>query len=568
MKRGLCPLALAMLIIAIPFCTLGSETTLLVNGKSVELNHPLEEVADQTFAPINELGLYLGTEATLVEEEDSLVVRTSSGVILFPIDHFPILNGTYYAPLKQLASISSASIHRLGNEIYVESSPARMTGIDIMAEGASVRFDGFKPYQTLPSKPKTIHIRFHNCVLEATPQQVIPESQIIKAVALSVSGDYTADLVITLSHEYAIGIKHFIAEGYYALSFTFNQQQLIETEDQISPQITHHTLTTDIGNGQVKLDYLYIDQWRDRYHLLPAISQDGIGHLSSLQQLALSHKAQAAISANPYDTQTNIPLGLLVINNQALRLDYKKQAALGIDLFGRLSFLKPEVCLYLCTEDTSIAIDDLNRPIEPGELIMYQAGYAGPISRGVADSFRTLKIKSDRVTSVQEGPYIVIDPNASLLVACGTASERIASLGISDTVSLELIVNQGENLITNAVGDGELLYLEGNKILNTTQESPDAESYMSDKLASRTVLATDWYGGLILMSIVRNSNSVGIDLAGIHYILEMLPVKLKNAIAFDGKDSGAMVFSYHSTYREILPSAKVAVGLLLVPMDQ
>jgi hypothetical protein len=568
MKRGMCFVTLAIVIIVIPFCALGNETSLYVNGKSVNLNLPLEEIDDQTFVPLDELGLHLGTESTLVEEENSLAIRTTSGELLFPVDCFPILHGAYYAPLEQLVSISSARIHNIGSEIYIESEASRLTGINIQAEDVGVRFDAFAPYQELPTKPNILHLRFYHCVLDATPQQIIPKSDIIKSVALSVSSDYTADLIIILSHESAVGIKRFIAEGVYSISFSFNQTAFAETEERISPYITYHALSMDIQDKPVILKYLYIDEWRDHFKLLPAVCLDGVGPLCSLEKMARFHRAQAAINANSYDAETDIPAGLVIIDGQALRLDYEDRAALGIDILGRLNFFNPEVSLYLCTEDTKVLIDDLNRPIEPREVIMYTAGYSGPVSRGFGEYFLSLKIKSDRVASLQQGPYVVTDPQAELVVACGSASDRLASLVVGDTVSLELRVDGAQHFITNAVGDGTLLYLNGNKLLTPTEEGADADLYMVDRLTACTVLATDWYGGLILMAVVKNATSAGTDLAGLHDVLDMVPVKLKNAIAFNGEDSGSLVFTYQSTYREISSGGKVAVGLLLVPIDQ
>jgi hypothetical protein len=561
-----------MLVIAIPFCALGSKTSLYVNGKSIALVHPLEEVDGHFFAPIDELGMYIGAQSYSAQEEGSLAIRTISGLDLFPVDHFPLLNGAYYAPLEQLVSISSASIHRLGSEIYIESKPACLVWMVSGAQEVNVRFNAFAPHQTISYESDLLHLRFYNCTVDATPQLIIPESKFIKSVTLSVSGDYTADLIISLAQQSAVGIKHFVSEGFYSVSFSFGMGQLTKIEERISPYITYHKINLETGDGSVTLKYLFIEQWRDHYKLMPVISEDGIGSLSTLKEMAAFNQAHVAISANPYNQETGIPEGLLIIDNQALRLDNNSYTSLGIDLFGRLLFFHPEVCLYLCGGSEQIEIDDLNRPVKPGELIMYKAGYSGPMYTGLADNFRVLKIKDGRVASVQVGPYLITDPGLDLLVARGSAGKRIGSLVVGDTVGFKLIVDQQENLLTNAVGGGTILYLDGNKVTPAEIDRRD-ESSTLDSPATWTVLATDWQGGLIFMIVIDHRTGTKEASTGIHDILNILEVKLKNAIAFYGSHPGSLVFAYHSSYRETPPGGKppggkAAVGLLLVPTDQ
>jgi hypothetical protein len=191
---------------------------------------------------------------------------------------------------------------------------------------------------------------------------------------------------------------------------------------------------------------------------------------------------------------------------------------------------------------------------------------------GLADNFRVLKIKDGRVASVQVGPYLITDPGLDLLVARGSAGKRIGSLVVGDTVGFKLIVDQQENLLTNAVGGGTILYLDGNKVTPAEIDRRD-ESSTLDSPATWTVLATDWQGGLIFMIVIDHRTGTKEASTGIHDILNILEVKLKNAIAFYGSHPGSLVFAYHSSYRETPPGGKppggkAAVGLLLVPTDQ
>jgi|GEM_PF-676412 hypothetical protein len=568
MKSGLRFIVLVVFVLAVAVCVRGGEISLYVDGESIVLSHPVVQRESEIFVPLREIGLSLGIEAALVEEEDSITIRSTDGDHFFAIDHFPIYNGVYYISLEELISVASARMHILGSEIYIESDAPHLTAINASANRVSVRFDGFVPYEILSSNGGSLHLRFYHCTMAVAPHKVTVTGGVVSSVALTVSGPRSADLIISLSQESLPQIKRFTADGFYSVSLTFDHQPSTEMEETIAPHITYHEITTNIGAGLVKVKYLYIDGWRDHYKLVPATSENGIGTLSPLQDIARSHAAYAAINGNFYDTETSIPIGLLIVNGEVLSSNYERRAALGIDLFGRLSFFNPQVSLYLRTQATKIAIDDVDRPIRSGELIMFTAGYSGPLTSGFVDSFRVVKIRSDRVTSVQDGPYMIVDPDADLLVACGSACSRIESLRVGDEVNFEYALDQGDLLITDAVSAGPLLYHDGDVVLSPQEESFNVDSYLVSGRAARSLLATDWYGGLVLLTVIKNSESVGTDFAGLLNILGKLPVKVKNAIAFDGGHSSSLVFKDGPIYREISSGGKVAVGLLLVPTDR
>ncbi|MEA3238698.1 MAG: phosphodiester glycosidase family protein [Candidatus Bipolaricaulota bacterium] len=568
MKSGLRFIILAVFVLAVAVCVRGGEISLYVDGELIVFSHPVVQRESEIFVPLREIGLPLGIETALVEEERSITIRSADNDHFFPIDHFPLHNGVYYISLEELVSVASARMHVLDSEIYIESDTPHLTAIDASANRVSVRFDGFVPYEVLSSDGGSLHLRFYHCTMAVAPHKITVTGGVVSSVALTVSGPRTADLIISLSQESLPQIKRFTTDGFYSVSLTLDHQPSTEMEETIAPHITYHEITTDIGAGSVKVKYLYIDEWRDHYKLVPATSENGIGTLSLLQDIARSHAADAAINGNFYDTKTNIPIGLLIVNGQILSSNYERRAALGIDLFGRLSFLNPQVSLYLRTQATKIAIDDVDRPIRSGDLIMFTAGYSGPLTSGFVDSFHVVKIRNDRVTSVQDGPYVIVNPNADLLVACGSARSRINSLRVGDEVNFEYTLDQGDLLITDAVSAGPLLYHDGNEVLSPQEESFIIDSYLVSGRAARSLLATDWYGGLILLTVIKNSESVGTDFAGLLDILGRLPVKVKNAIAFDGGHSSSLVFKDGPIYREISSGGKVAVGLLLVPTDR
>lgn len=562
-------LAIAVIcILVVALGMSGGEVPLRVNGDVVTLIHPLLQEAGQWLVPLREFGLRLGVEAAYIEEENSICVRWDDGKVFFSTDYFPLYGGIYYIPLDELIDIVGAELHTIGDEIYIETDLQQLISLEATADRVIARFDGFVPYETIETRSGTIHLRFYHCALATVPRQVALTGGAITSATLGTSTGQSIDLIIEISGTSLPQTKRFETPGFYSVSLTFDHQPLVEAEVEILPHVTYHEIETDLGEGPVKINYLYVENWREHYRLVPTISQRGLGTLSSLKEMALSHGARAAINANFFDPATGIPIGLLIINGQALGSNYARRAAVGIDLFGRLTFFHPAVYLYLRTGEERIPLDDVNRSIQADELVAYTAGYPGPITRGSSQTFRTVKVRDDQVTAIQDGPYVVEDRSADLLVACGAARDRLTTLRIGDEVNIEYTLDEGNLLITDVVSAGPLLVASGRDALDPEAESFQIGSYLVSGLAARSVLATDWHGGLILLTVTKNSGSVGANFEDLLSILHRLPIKVKDAIAFDGGHSSSLVFKDGATYREIGSGGKVAVGLLLVPTDR
>jgi hypothetical protein len=546
----------------------GGEVPLFINGDVVHLEHASLWQDGRLLVPLREFGLKLGVEAAYIEEEGSISIRWADGKRFFSTDHFPVYDNVYYIPLDELVSLIGAKMHTVGEEIYIEIGLRHLTSLETTAERVTARFDGFVPYEPIEVNPGTIHLRFYHCALATAPRRITLTGGAITAITLREEIGQTVDLIMEVADASVPQTKRLDVPGFYSVSLSFDHQPSMEAEAEILPHVTYHEIETDLGEGPVKINYLYVEGWREHYRLIPAIPEEGVGALSSLKEMARAHGARAAINANFFDTATNTPIGLLIIDGKVLSSNYERRAALGIDLFGRLTFFNPTLYLYLRFGGEKIPLDDVNRPIKQDELICYTAGYLGAITRGSSQIYRTVKVRNDRVTAIQDGPYVVEDRSVDLLVASGDARARLAGLMVGDEVNIEYTLDEGDLLITDVVSAGPLLVSSGKDVLDPAAESFKLDSYLVNGLAARSVLATDWYGGLIMLTVVKNSESVGADLDDLLSILHRLPVKVKDAIAFDGGHSSSLVFKDGATYREISSGGKITVGLLLVPTDR
>ena len=535
-----------------------------LNGEALHLDHPAFTRGGELFVPLREFGLWLGAEAA--STDGKIRLRWADGDESLSPDSLVDKDGIYYIGLTEFTELVGAQVHTLGDDIYIETQPVPLNSLEWKPEYVTARFSAFVPYIVDTPASGVYRITFYHTTLATAPLEVAVTGGPVRRVSLTPGRLDTAVLTIETTPGSVPASKRFAAPGFYSVSLSFDHRAESESQIEIAPHITYHEVTTDLGAGPVEIRYLYIEDWSSHFRIVPAVPDTGVGTLADLSAIARAHGATAAINANFYDTTTNDPVGLLIVDGTVLSSNYQRRAALGIDLFGRLTFFTPQVKLYLRTQEGKIPIDDVNRPIKGDEVIAFTPGYAGPVKTGLTiRSFRIVKVKDDRVVSVDDAPYIIPDRSATLIVGNGDAKSRLAGLSVGDEANLEYTLDQGDLFITEAVSAGPLLIKDGKDVLNPEKESFSADSYLVRGRAARSLLATDWLGGLLLLVVVKNRTSVGANFQDLLSILHRLPEPVKNAIAFDGGHSSSLVFKDGSIYREVSNGGKVAVGLLLVP---
>jgi len=567
MRSG-CLAGVALLCVFVAVLAVSDEVLLWVNNDQVILLHSPFRDGGQVMVPLLEFGRFVGLEASYVDQDLSILTRSSRGEKLFSVEYFFIRNRIAYVPLTKLAELTGARMHTMGKEVYVETNPASLTSFNSTSDEVTARFNGFVPCRTIEAGDGRIRLRFYHCSLAVAPQWLGFSDGPISSVELRETRNQIVELTVSFSSAYLPQSNRSSSAGLYSLSLVFNHELQAREREEILPWIAYNQIQSDLGHGTVTTNYLYIDSWHEHYQLASAIPLNGVGNLAYLRDIAQFHGALVAINTNFFDTATNIPVGLLIVNGEAQSSNYRRRGALGIDIFGHLEFFNPTISMFLRADGKRIAIDDVNRPIKQDEIVVYTPDYTATISRGSLGSYRILKVRSHRVVATEDSPYVVQDSSTTLVVASGTARSKLATIGVFKEVNIEYVLDQGDPLITDAVSAGPLLMVAGKDVLDPAREAFNLNSPLVNGLASRSVLATDWYGGLILLAVVKDMGSVGADFADLLAILHSLPVRIKDAIAFDGGHSSSLVFRDGASYREIGTGGKVAAGLLLIPHNR
>jgi hypothetical protein len=553
-----------LLALALP--TAGNQGSVFLAGELVTLPHILHDERNRLLVPLEAFGLQAGVEVIELEKEGLTRLHWGKEWAFLPTGDLTHHEGSSYIPLEELIDLIGGAMYRIGEDIHIDIESHALISLETAADRFIARFDGYLPYEMIPSEPGKIRLRFHQCVfgpaLEPTTF-VNPEGPLTTAI-ISAAPTNAIDVLLEFPQNLSPQIRRMSTSGFYSVSITFDHRPHVETETEILPDLSYHKIETDFGKGSVKFEILHVKNWRQRYHLRPALPEGGVGALSTAAAMLETNHAQAAISANAFDVETSLPIGLLVIDDTVLSSSDAPRTALGIDLYGRLTFFQPTASLHLRSDETLIPIDDVNRPIQLSELIAYTENYHGTIARGTTQPFRIVKIRADRVVSVQDTPYIIEDPSATLLVTSGDARARLSRLIIGDEAIFDYALDPDTPLITDVVSAGPLLIASGEVVLDTAQSDPPP----ANETMACTLLATDWYGGLYLLAVSKDQDSVGASYEDILTILHDCPTRIKNALVLASDAFSSLSFREEKTYRDATCDADVAVALLLIPIGR
>jgi hypothetical protein len=554
-----------LLTIALP--TFSNEVTVFLSGESIAPLHVFWDENGRLLVPLEAFGLRAGVEVTKLEAEGLVRLRRGEERALLPRDDLTDYEGSLYICLETFIDLIGGAVYRIGDDIHIEIDSHALISLDITTDHLTARFDAYLPYETILAEPGNVHLRFHQCTFSSAAEPTTfsdPEGPVTTAIVSAASLN-AVDFILKSSQQLVPRIKQLSSPGFYSVTITFGHQPLSETQMEILPDFSYHKIETDVGKGPVTIEVLHVKNWRHQYRLRPALPEGGVGTLSSAQAMLESYSAEIAVGANPFDAETSLPVGLLVIDDTILSFADVPRAALAVDLYGRLTFFQPTAAsFHLRSAERFIPVDDVNRPIRSDELIAYTENYHGTIAHGTTRPFRIIKLRADRVVSIQNTPYVIEDPSATLLVASGEARARLSELTIGDEAVFDYTLTPDVPLLTDLVSTGPLLIASGEDVLDTRPSDP----IVADEAVGHTVLATDWYGGLFLIAIAKDQDSVGASYEDILTILHDQPTRIKDAIPLASGTFSTLSFRKEASYRDTTYPADIAVGLLLIPIER
>ncbi|MDW8141232.1 MAG: hypothetical protein RMJ90_02975, partial [Candidatus Bipolaricaulota bacterium] len=264
-----------------------------------------------------------------------------------------------YIELEKLAQIAEIRLLKWGSEYHLWSTPARLRSVRTLSNGSVIfSFDARVPFELqLKSQPVTVRF-FH--VQSPSPLQgegwgegvkFSPEEPGVLRAYLSHATTSWQATAIESDREFSVWLRPAITERPAELPRALLRT---ETQTRIHEDILYlHARAVTLA-GPVSLRYLKISRWRERYRLVTLLPPDGIGSLAPLDHLA--SQALAAINANFFDPQSQLPIGLLIKDGVLHSAPYGQRGALAITLFGELEFVAPKLALsaYLLGQRVAI----------------------------------------------------------------------------------------------------------------------------------------------------------------------------------------------------------------------
>ena len=548
---------IASVLILLPFVAAGTEAPLFIDGVPAVLSSPLVVSEGTAYAPLTDLAPAIGVEVVRATFE-SVTLRWNGGRADFPASRFPVFSGETYVSIDWLIAVVGGRIHRIGEELHVDTSVAGLVDLEASEEEVLLRFDGFVPQEVAVQDESTIRILFHHCRIRIPPQSIILAGGRIDRVDLASIEPGGCELTLSLSRSGPLRVRRFESSGFYSVSIEIGDESYFETVTEMSGGIAVHEVRAVMSGGETELAYVTVDDWRRDYRLRPGISPAGVGRTSPLTEIAAGPGAIAAIGGGS-------SLDLFVLDGIPYALGSGTGEALGFDLFGRPYTFSASVSVAFCAAGVKVPLDGVNRPLTYGEAVAYSPGYTSEIARGVPGSFTVIKLRDGRVVSIFDGPFVSTEPTAAFVVASGEARGAFSSISLGDRAKIETDSSDDGTDVIDAIGIVGVLFEDGNDL------SPSIAARLGSAAGEPLgwdLVCTDWYGGLILLSVNRDPASAGATLSDLAAYLRSLSSPVRGAFILNAGRSGGVVCSDSGSYCHLVSGERVAAALCLVPVER
>jgi len=557
MKRGVVAGGIGVfLLLVASWSSCVTAVSVYINDEPLVMDRPVLAEGGSILVPLDEFGLAIGIET--IVEDDQLVLRWGGARRGLDADLYAMREGTAYATLEWMVGLVGGEVHRVGETWFVETTPATLEDLEASAGRIVLRFDRFAPIVIDSTADGTeLRLTVHHSRPAIGPQFIVLGAEGIGSVRLPSAPPGHIDVWIEIPGGKVVSTRTYEAPGFYSFCVEATERPAEETIVQIGEGLVLHELTGSLSRGTATASWLYVESWRDRYRLTPAFPAAGLGTLASVEELAVASNAVAAINLGC--SRTPLPVGLLIIGGAPYAVDGETHEGLGLDVFGWWAYFSGEASLYARHGGARIAIDDVNRPLLYGEVVAYSPGYGGTLSRGVPGSFTVVKARGGRVVSVYEGPFVAADPTATLVVASGEAKGRLSLVRLGDALSLVCAVGPDAGTFMHAFSAGPILVDSG--VAAAVPESPEF-----DAASGWAVLATDWHGGLVLLTLTRERGSQAEAFADLQALLSSMSVPIRDAIVLGCCRENALVACDPTSIYRLGSRNPYALALCLVPL--
>ncbi|GAB4307195.1 phosphodiester glycosidase family protein [Pseudothermotoga elfii] len=462
--------------------------------------------------------------AYLIYKNQIIIVEKSGTVTVDFLDIYE--NAALYTSDKIMISVDLLS-KILGLSKYV--TPAGMeafidkvcvlTSVDYSHNELKLDFMGSPFEEMLEIKSEESKV-----VLELSP--VLSEVVSTDQIKINQNG-YKLQMEIFLDTEAKPVLSTKLQDNSFIITVSFPQLG----REQIAKGVYWEQKVEKIGNKDMLVNYLWIDpQFVD---LKPEISSGGIGSLESVEKMVIRKNAVAGVNANYFDTNTGLPIGLLIVDGKILSMPYGDRPVF-IQTFSN------EVYISRIYFDVNIKVGQLLflvkgiNTIAQGEVLIFTPEFG--LSIPYRDEMVYFSVVDGKVNGT--GWLSKAPKNGFVLAISSKYKKYLEGIQIGDTV--EYIVNTNFPYpIKHAIEAGPLILYEGSPIPDRNDEKNRYGGSIARASATRTLAAT-LPDGKVVLAVINDQDGSG----GVNYD-ELVEFSLKkgfySAMNFDGGSSSIMV---------------------------
>ena|GEM_PF-941762 len=548
---------LVVLWLAISISSLAQSGLLYLNEEPLSLIHPIIHQESSILVPLEEFGPFIGLEIS--NSEGRIVLRRAGFRQAFDELLFFVQDGTAYVSLDWMLGLVGGEMHRVSGDVYVQTQRPEIVEVEASADHVTVRLTGFAPHVLVKSQEgssEDLRLYWPHSFLGMDPQLIRVGESDIRDVRI-VGSNGGVELSISLEAGTILATEQLETDDFYALTIRVTEKESHESVIKLSNGIIVREWL-DASEAR-SVDYVYVESWRDRFRLAPAVSTSGYQATASLDAILKENAAASAISIDcPWDPQHT---ECLIMDGIPYLIPDTPSEVLAIDLFGRWTMFSSLCSVGVKYAGQVIATDGVNRPLSYGEIVSYAPGYTGSIARGIPGSFIAIKIRANRVVSVYRGPFVPADSSAILVVGSGEAKARLALIQLGDQIELVCQFLHAEGTYRHAVSAGPMMIGDGVVTL-----SDDQHEEVSG-LSGGTVLACDWQGGLYLLAFAgHHANDTEGDPWGLVEVLYSLPTTLKDAVLLSSCERNAIAYSSTFGIFQLGSQHSIGLALSLIPL--
>ena len=356
------------------------------------------------------------------------------------------------------------------------------------------------------------------------------------------------------------------------------------SRERVVDELHHETFRLRLADGATaRGDVLRLPARAEHLTLRPRLAQGVLAGLQSLSSMAAEETARGGAAGTNggfnLSWPSGVPNGLYVEDGRVLageaRLgvsgNRRPRSSLGITADGGVLMDLMRVDVALTGPDGAVVeVDDVNRAARvddgiprhedwyaDGEVLLYDSRYGrdvdvpGDAAVAVVDRLDLppgggfTGVVQDRYGTPPDGETIAVPDGSSLLVAHGTAAERLASFTAGATFAGDVTLRPGAGdagswqAVREALPGGPLMLRAGQR---TTEAEWSAEAFSANLLYTRrprTAVARTGDDELLLITVDGGpSHSVGLTLAELQDLL--VDLGAVDGLNLDGGGSTAM----------------------------